>query len=145
MPQPLEVLAKMTRWWWVWWQLGICRTPKYLEITCGSRNVQFDEAAYHSVKGPCTFTCQKQEKLVNAYITLVLHILHDLAILSYQKSEIVGWYGTTIRAFTVLSRGQMLVFGLGFNYMGGCPNYGPFLGTLNIRCRIIIGIKKKDP
>ena len=24
-------------------------------------------------------------------------------------------------------------------YMGGCQNYGPFLGTLNIRCRIIIG------
>ena len=20
-------------------------------------------------------------------------------------------------------------------YMGGCPNYGPFLGTLNISCR----------
>ena len=26
--------------------------------------------------------------------------------------------------------------------MGGCPNYGSFLDTLNIRCRIIIGIKK---
>ena len=25
--------------------------------------------------------------------------------------------------------------------MGGCQNYGPFLGTLNIRCRIIIGIR----
>ena len=24
----------------------------------------------------------------------------------------------------------------------GCQNYGPFLGTLNIRCRIIIGIQK---
>ena len=24
--------------------------------------------------------------------------------------------------------------------MEGCQNYGPFLGTLNIRCRIIIGI-----
>ena len=24
--------------------------------------------------------------------------------------------------------------------LGGCQNYGPFLGTLNIRCRIIIGI-----
>ena len=23
-------------------------------------------------------------------------------------------------------------------YMGGCHDYGPFLGTLNIRCRIII-------
>ena len=28
-------------------------------------------------------------------------------------------------------------------YMGGCQNYGPFLGTLNIRCRIIIGTQKK--
>ena len=26
--------------------------------------------------------------------------------------------------------------------MGGCQNYGPLLGTLNIRCRIIIGIQK---
>ena len=26
--------------------------------------------------------------------------------------------------------------------MGGCQNYAPFLGTLNIRCRIIIGIQK---
>ena len=26
--------------------------------------------------------------------------------------------------------------------MGGCQNYGPFLGTLNIRCRIIIGIQE---
>ena len=23
-------------------------------------------------------------------------------------------------------------------YMGGCQSYGPFLGTLNIRCRIVI-------
>ena len=26
--------------------------------------------------------------------------------------------------------------------VGGCQNYDPFLGTLNIRCRIIIGIQK---
>ena len=26
--------------------------------------------------------------------------------------------------------------------MGGCQNYGPFLGTLNIRCRIVIGTQK---
>ena len=26
--------------------------------------------------------------------------------------------------------------------MGGCQNYGPFLGTFNIRGRIIIGIQK---
>ena len=25
--------------------------------------------------------------------------------------------------------------------MGGCQNYAPFLGALNLRCRIIIGIQ----
>ena len=28
------------------------------------------------------------------------------------------------------------------SYLGGCQNYDPFLGTLNIRCRIIMGIQK---
>ena len=28
------------------------------------------------------------------------------------------------------------------NYVGGGQNYGPFVGTLSIRCRIIIGIQK---
>ena len=28
------------------------------------------------------------------------------------------------------------------NYMGGCQNYGPFLGTLINSCRIIIGTQK---
>ena len=27
-------------------------------------------------------------------------------------------------------------------YMGSCQNYGPFWGTLNNRCRIIIGTQK---
>ena len=27
-------------------------------------------------------------------------------------------------------------------HLGACQNYGPFLGTLNIRCRIIIGTQK---
>ena len=31
---------------------------------------------------------------------------------------------------------------LGNPHMGGCQNYGPFLGTLNIRDRIIIGTQK---
>ena len=26
--------------------------------------------------------------------------------------------------------------------MGGCQNYGPFLGALNIRCRTIIGVQQ---
>ena len=29
-----------------------------------------------------------------------------------------------------------------YSKMGGCQNYGPFLGTLYIRCRIIIRIQK---
>ena len=29
-----------------------------------------------------------------------------------------------------------------FKYLDGCQNYDPFLGTLNIRCRVIIGIQK---
>ena len=29
-------------------------------------------------------------------------------------------------------------------HFGGCQNCGPFLGTLNIRCRTIIGIQKRD-
>ena len=28
------------------------------------------------------------------------------------------------------------------SHMGGCQNYDPFLGTLDIRWRIIIGIEK---
>ena len=32
--------------------------------------------------------------------------------------------------------------GLLAGYMGGCQNYGPFLGTLNIRCRILTRIQK---
>ena len=30
------------------------------------------------------------------------------------------------------------------DHMGGCQNSGTFLGTLNIRGRIIIGTPKKD-
>ena len=29
-----------------------------------------------------------------------------------------------------------------FDCLGGCQNYGPFLGTLNIRCRTILGTQK---
>ena len=32
--------------------------------------------------------------------------------------------------------------GLGFKHLGSCQNYGPFLGTLNIRCRTIIRTQK---
>ena len=30
-------------------------------------------------------------------------------------------------------------------YMGGCQNYGPLWGALNIWCRIIIGTQKGTP
>ena len=30
----------------------------------------------------------------------------------------------------------------GTAHVSGCQNHGPFLGTLNIRCRIIVGIQK---
>ena len=29
------------------------------------------------------------------------------------------------------------------SHMGGCQNHGPFLGTLNVRCRSMIGIPKR--
>ena len=32
---------------------------------------------------------------------------------------------------------------IGFTDMGGCQNYDPFLGTLNIRCHIIIRVQKE--
>ena len=32
----------------------------------------------------------------------------------------------------------------GSGHMGGCQNHYPFLGTLNIRCRIIIWIQKRN-
>ena len=31
---------------------------------------------------------------------------------------------------------------LSATHVDGCQNYGPFLGTLNIRCRTIIGTQK---
>ena len=43
-------------------------------------------------------------------------------------------YDTTITGWGVLLRDA--------SYVGGCYNYGPFLGTLNIKCRIIIGIQR---
>ena len=33
-------------------------------------------------------------------------------------------------------------FGMVPQHMGCCQNYGPFLSTLNIRCRNVIGIQK---
>ena len=42
-----------------------------------------------------------------------------------------------------VGRGRSIVwFSLLTLDMGSCQKYGPFLGTLNIRCRITIGIQK---
>ena len=34
------------------------------------------------------------------------------------------------------------IIGPGNSDLGGCQNYGPFLGTLDVRCRTIIGTQK---
>ena len=52
---------------------------------------------------------------------------------------------TTGRSFRVLSRRSnhgRLQSPYVLKNMGGCQNYGPFLGTLNNRCRILIGTQK---
>ena len=38
--------------------------------------------------------------------------------------------------------GASMLRSIGATYMGSCQNYGPFLGTLNIRCHIILGTQK---
>ena len=40
-----------------------------------------------------------------------------------------------LKGFTVEGRYDL-------KHVGSCQNYGPFLGTLNIRCRIIIRTQK---
>ena len=39
-------------------------------------------------------------------------------------------------------RSPIVVMNQRYLHVGGCQNYGPFLGTLNNRCRIIIGTQK---
>ena len=46
------------------------------------------------------------------------------------------------RAAEWLPFGACSVPGWQCTYVGGCQNYGPFLGTQNIKGRIIIGIQK---
>ena len=38
-------------------------------------------------------------------------------------------------------KGEMRT-GVSQSYMGGCQHYGPLSGSLNIRCRVIVGIQK---
>ena len=59
-------------------------------------------------------------------------------------------YSTTKDQFFTFRLGASGIHGgrIGFRryvvivYLGGCQNYGPFLGTLNNRCRTIIGTPK---
>ena len=53
-------------------------------------------------------------------------------LLGFLNPETYGWLGTQKRHYNG-------------DYMGGCQNYGPFWGTLNNRCRIIVGTPKRDP
>ena len=43
---------------------------------------------------------------------------------------------------TGIHKPSITTLGEALKYVGGCQSYGPFWGTLNIRCRIIIGIQK---
>ena len=68
----------------------------------------------------------------------------NLVVDSTTAPNIQGYPNRT-RTAQVRTRQYPLVFHLlVYMYMGGCQNYGPFLGTLNIGCRIKIGIPKKD-
>ena len=53
----------------------------------------------------------------------------------------VDW--RTFEAAFQLTCGESV--GFSNSQVGGCQNYGHFLGTLNIKCRIIIGTQKKGP
>ena len=62
----------------------------------------------------------------------------------------MSWPTRTLRETLTTYRLKLLTYDLGwvrkhvYVYMGGCQNNGPFLGILNIRCRIKIGYPKRD-
>ena len=60
---------------------------------------------------------------------------------SVKLGLMVQGFGQGDPAITSPTRWSLLSFGSA--NMGGCQNYGPFLGTLKIRCRIIMGIQKR--
>ena len=47
----------------------------------------------------------------------------------------MGFYGVSIGVLQFI----YIYIHIGGFYMGGCQNYGPFLGTLKIRCVTILG------
>ena len=55
----------------------------------------------------------------------------------YDKAEGVEGRGVAYLGFLTCLGKKALSF-----LVGGCQNYDPFWGTLNIRCRILIGTQK---
>ena len=58
----------------------------------------------------------------------------------YGKSAYIDDY--LVRITTFCTHPCLEVQGNASLHVGGCQNYDPFLGTLNTRCRIIIGTQK---
>ena len=82
---------------------------------------------------------------------------------NYSKRSVLGDYQSTISAPEPFQNANQLLMGgtmrqqftkkharetpeygicVGTEDLGGCQNYGPFLGALNIRYRIVIGTQK---
>ena len=53
------------------------------------------------------------------------------------ESSTSGFLGRTIQTYAL-----QIFWALVYTNMGGCQKYGPFLGTLSSRCRIILGTQK---
>ena len=83
--------------------------------------------------------------------TSAIHSLGDQVVFTLQicstktKEEgllLLAWTRVLHKRCTLTYRLQGLCTGL---HMGSCQNYGPFLGTLNNRCRTILRTQKGDP
>ena len=55
---------------------------------------------------------------------------------------VLSWELANAAIKRVLWQPQPSKIGTFQNHMGGCQNYGPSLGTLNVRCRTRIGTQK---
>ena len=72
-------------------------------------------------------------------ITLVATFCHGSSCFKYVcKTSSIKNTSSYLETFQYIGRERCQVS----RELGGCQNYGPFLGTLNIGCRIIIGIQK---
>ena len=73
--------------------------------------------------------------------------MYTLPMASVAQYQLVTGQGAVLMQVPAgsvcLVRLSVILFG-SLTHVGGCRNYGPFLGTLKIRCRrIIIGIQKR--